>query len=228
MAELTGRVLGADLLPDAHARHAPDHAGRPALRGRRRRGQTLSWRSAWPLPSLVRRQGGEDHPSTPASASARPLRTTWSCLRRLPELVALGRAGARRHQPQVVSAASFTGRGLDELRSQATLATNVLAYERGARIFRVHDVAPSDWGHIVDAEDSGAPLVGQDVGGDGRGQPLVDGAAGDAPQKRLAAGPDDQRGGPAPPVRPGAPAARGCARRSCQSRFPGGPGSSPR
>jgi dihydropteroate synthase len=61
-------------------------------------------------------------------------------LRRLPELVALGR-------PVLVgtSRKSFlgklTGRGLDE-RVPGTLATNVLAYERGARIFRVHDVAP--------------------------------------------------------------------------------------
>jgi dihydropteroate synthase len=62
-------------------------------------------------------------------------------LRRLPELVALGR-------PVLVgtSRKSFlgklTGRGVDE-RIPGTLATNVLAYERGARIFRVHDVAPS-------------------------------------------------------------------------------------
>jgi dihydropteroate synthase len=60
-------------------------------------------------------------------------------LRRLPELVALGR-------PVLVgtSRKSFigrlTGRGVDE-RVAGTLATNVLAYERGARIFRVHDVA---------------------------------------------------------------------------------------
>ena len=60
-------------------------------------------------------------------------------LRRLPELVALGR-------PVLVgtSRKSFlgklTGRGLDD-RVPGTIATNVLAYERGARIFRVHDVA---------------------------------------------------------------------------------------
>ncbi len=29
-----------------------------------------------------------------------------------------------------------------EQRLPGTLATNVLAYERGARVFRVHDVAP--------------------------------------------------------------------------------------
>jgi len=61
-------------------------------------------------------------------------------LRRLDELVALGR-------PIVIgtSRKSFlgriTGRPLDD-RIAATIATNVLAYERGARVFRVHDVGP--------------------------------------------------------------------------------------
>jgi dihydropteroate synthase len=35
----------------------------------------------------------------------------------------------------------LTGREASE-RVAATVATNVLAYERGARVFRVHDVAP--------------------------------------------------------------------------------------
>jgi dihydropteroate synthase len=66
-------------------------------------------------------------------------------LRRLDELVALGR-------PVVIgtSRKSFLGRLTDQtdpqLRLPGTIATNVLAYERGARVFRVHDVAP-----IVDA-----------------------------------------------------------------------------
>ena len=61
-------------------------------------------------------------------------------LGRLDELVALGR-------PVVVgtSRKSFlgrlTGRATDELLA-ATIATNVLAYERGASVFRVHDVGP--------------------------------------------------------------------------------------
>jgi dihydropteroate synthase len=61
-------------------------------------------------------------------------------LRRLDELVALGR-------PVVIgtSRKSFlgriTGKGIDE-RLPGTIATNVLAYERGARVFRVHEVAP--------------------------------------------------------------------------------------
>ena len=62
-------------------------------------------------------------------------------LRRLDELVELGR-------PVVIgtSRKSFlgrlTGREAPDDRLAATIATNVLAYERGARVFRVHDVAP--------------------------------------------------------------------------------------
>jgi dihydropteroate synthase len=61
-------------------------------------------------------------------------------LARLDELVALGR-------PVVIgtSRKSFlgkiTGRPVDD-RLAATVATNVLAYERGARVFRVHDAGP--------------------------------------------------------------------------------------
>jgi len=63
-------------------------------------------------------------------------------LRRLDELVAIGR-------PIVVgtSRKSFLGRltGVDEAsaRVAGTVATNVLALERGATVFRVHDVAPN-------------------------------------------------------------------------------------
>jgi dihydropteroate synthase len=66
-------------------------------------------------------------------------------LRRLDELVAIG--------PPVLigtSRKSFLGKltgGRDELeRLPGTIATNVLALEHGARVFRVHDVAP-----VVDA-----------------------------------------------------------------------------
>jgi dihydropteroate synthase len=61
-------------------------------------------------------------------------------LRRLGELASLGR-------PVVVgtSRKSFlgriTGRPVDD-RLAATIAANVLAYERGARVFRVHDAGP--------------------------------------------------------------------------------------
>ena len=61
-------------------------------------------------------------------------------LRRLDEIVAIGR-------PVVIgtSRKSFIGKitGRDETeRLPGTIATNVIAWERGARIFRVHDVAP--------------------------------------------------------------------------------------
>jgi dihydropteroate synthase len=61
-------------------------------------------------------------------------------LRRIDELVALGR-------PVMVGSSrkSFigrlTGRAVDD-RVAGTIATNVLAYAGGARLFRVHDVAP--------------------------------------------------------------------------------------
>jgi dihydropteroate synthase len=70
-------------------------------------------------------------------------KTVWhnlELLRRLDELVAVGR-------PVVIgtSRKSFlgklTGRAVDQ-RLPGTIATNVLAYERGARVFRVHEVAP--------------------------------------------------------------------------------------
>jgi dihydropteroate synthase len=59
-------------------------------------------------------------------------------LRRLDEIVALGR-------PVVVGASrkSFLGRltgRAERERDAATVATNVMAYERGASVFRVHEV----------------------------------------------------------------------------------------
>jgi dihydropteroate synthase len=76
-------------------------------------------------------------------------------LRRLEELVELGR-------PVVIgtSRKSFlgkiTGREVDG-RVAATVATNVLAYERGARVFRVHDVAPVHDALTVTAATVSAP-----------------------------------------------------------------------
>lgn len=61
-------------------------------------------------------------------------------LRRVDELVALGRpilVGSSRKS----FIGELTGRAVDE-RAAGTIATNVLAYAGGARIFRVHDVAP--------------------------------------------------------------------------------------
>ena len=62
-------------------------------------------------------------------------------LRRLDEITAIGR-------PVVVGASrkSFLGRitgRLEREHTAATVAANVIAYERGASIFRVHDVAPN-------------------------------------------------------------------------------------
>jgi len=68
-------------------------------------------------------------------------------LARIDELVAVGR-------PVVVgtSRKSFlgriTGRAVDD-RLAGTIVTNVLAYERGARVFRVHDVAPVYDGLVI-------------------------------------------------------------------------------
>ena len=61
-------------------------------------------------------------------------------LRRLDELVALG-------QPVVIGTSrksflgAITGREVGD-RVAGTIASNVLAYERGASVFRVHDVGP--------------------------------------------------------------------------------------
>ncbi len=77
----------------------------------------------------------------PGIGFGKTLEHNLELLRRLDEIVALGR-------PVVVgtSRKSFlgrlTGRGVAE-RVPGTIATNVLALERGARVFRVHDVAPT-------------------------------------------------------------------------------------
>jgi dihydropteroate synthase len=74
-------------------------------------------------------------------------------LRRLDEIVAIGR-------PVVIGTSrksflgALTGRPEDE-RVPGTVATTVLAYERGASVFRVHDVAP-----VADALAVAAATVG--------------------------------------------------------------------
>ncbi len=76
----------------------------------------------------------------PGIGFGKTLEHNLTLLRRVGELVALGR-------PVVIgtSRKSFlgriTGREVDD-RLAGTIATNVLAYERGARVFRVHDVGP--------------------------------------------------------------------------------------
>jgi dihydropteroate synthase len=77
----------------------------------------------------------------PGIGFGKTLEHNLELLRRLDELVALGR-------PLVIgtSRKSFlgrlTGRDVTE-RVAGTVATNVLAFERGATVFRVHDVAAS-------------------------------------------------------------------------------------
>jgi dihydropteroate synthase len=77
----------------------------------------------------------------PGIGFGKTLRHNLDLLRRLDEIVALGR-------PVVVGASrkrflgALTGRGEDE-RVAGTVAANVIAYERGAHMFRVHDVAPT-------------------------------------------------------------------------------------
>jgi dihydropteroate synthase len=91
----------------------------------------------------------------PGIGFGKTLEHNLELLRRLGELVELGR-------PVVIgtSRKSFlgkiTGRDVDD-RVAATVATNVLAYERGARVFRVHDVAPVHDALTVTAATVSAP-----------------------------------------------------------------------
>jgi dihydropteroate synthase len=80
----------------------------------------------------------------PGIGFGKTLEHNLELLRRLDEIVAIGR-------PVVIgtSRKSFLGKltGRDERgRVPGTIASCVIAWERGARIFRVHDVAP-----VVDA-----------------------------------------------------------------------------
>jgi dihydropteroate synthase len=61
-------------------------------------------------------------------------------LRRLDEIVAIGRPVVIGTSRKAFIGKLTGGRGADE-RLPGTIATNVLALERGARVFRVHDVA---------------------------------------------------------------------------------------
>jgi dihydropteroate synthase len=76
----------------------------------------------------------------PGIGFGKTLEHNLELLRRLGEIVALGRPVA-----VGTSRKSFlgrlTGRPVGE-RLAGTIATNVLAFERGARVFRVHDVGP--------------------------------------------------------------------------------------
>ena len=135
------RAGGLRLLPDAHAGRAAHDAGRPALRGGRVRRRGASSRSVRRSPSS-RGSRPSGSPSIRASASGRRSPTTSSCCARLDEIAALG-------FPVVVGISrkrflgTLTGREEPSERVAAGVAANVLAYERGASVFRVHDVAPT-------------------------------------------------------------------------------------
>ena len=89
----------------------------------------------------------------PGIGFGKTLEHNLELLRRLDEIVALG-------VPVVVgtSRKSFLGKITGRIepadRLPGTIATNVLAYERGATVFRVHDVAP-----VVDALNVAAATV---------------------------------------------------------------------
>jgi dihydropteroate synthase len=91
----------------------------------------------------------------PGIGFGKTLEHNLELLRRLGELVEIGR-------PVVIgtSRKSFlgriTGREVGD-RVAGTVATNVLAYERGARVFRVHDVAPVHDALAVTAATVSAP-----------------------------------------------------------------------
>jgi dihydropteroate synthase len=75
----------------------------------------------------------------PGIGFGKTLEHNLELIRRLDEIVAIGR-------PVVFGASrksfleKLTGRQVDE-RLAGTIASNIIAYERGARVFRVHDVA---------------------------------------------------------------------------------------
>ena len=135
---------GVELLPDAHARRAAHDAGRPPLRRRGERGQGVP-RAAARVRGGPRGGRASASGSIPGIGFGKTARHNLELLARLDEIVALGR-------PVVVgtSRKTFLGRlagGRDTgERLPGTIATNVMAFERGAAVFRVHDVAA-----VVDA-----------------------------------------------------------------------------
>ena len=133
-----GRRARRRLLPDAHARRAAHDAGGPALRRRRVGGQGVPGGAAG-LRGRARGCARRGSGSTRASASARRSSTTSSCCGASTRSCAIGR-------PVVVgtSRKSFLGQAHRTAREgdrvAGTIATNVMALERGASVFRVHDV----------------------------------------------------------------------------------------
>jgi dihydropteroate synthase len=84
----------------------------------------------------------EDHVwLDPGIGFGKTLEHNLELIARLDEIVAIGRPvvfGASRKS----FLGKLTGRQVDE-RLAGTIAANIIAYERGARVFRVHDVAPT-------------------------------------------------------------------------------------
>src|SRR4051794_33335405 len=77
----------------------------------------------------------------PGIGFGKTLEHNLELIARLDEIVAIGRPvvfGASRKS----FLGKLTGRQVDE-RLAGTIAANIIAYERGARVFRVHDVAPT-------------------------------------------------------------------------------------
>src|SRR4051794_26663799 len=77
----------------------------------------------------------------PGIGFGKTLEHNLELIARLDEVVAIGRPvvfGASRKS----FLGKLTGRQVDE-RLAGTIASNIIAYERGARVFRVHDVAPA-------------------------------------------------------------------------------------
>ncbi len=135
----------------------------PALRGRRRRGRGVP-RGASGVRRRARACARSGSCSTPASASARPSRTTSSCCAgwtsssrwaRPSSSAPRARASSGASSPRA-SASRRAGR-CRRSGSLGTIATNVLAFERGASVFRVHDVAP-----VRDALAVAAATLGRD------------------------------------------------------------------
>ena len=96
----------------------------------------LEERAAFAVARASRRSASR---SIPGIGFGKSLEHNVTLLRRLDEIVALG-------FPVVVGVSrkaflgALTGREVAAERVAATVAANVIAYERGARVFRVHDV----------------------------------------------------------------------------------------
>ena len=101
-----------------------------------------SWRSG--CGSRWARRGGREDPARSRDRLRQDRAHNLELLRRLDELRRLAAAGDR-HLAQGLSRAVWRAsraprRGAERL--AGTIATNVLALERGASVFRVHDVGP--------------------------------------------------------------------------------------